>query len=735
MLFESRKLCFAVVCILVLGLGRQEVQLLLASAEADTGGQVKPKAKGKMRVAACQAKRRSIDWRLTEPAEVLAAVEKNLDELEKIVDQAGAAGCDALALPEDTLGLLEWEGMNESALKEVLSKAVRRMLDRLGRAAAKHKMYLVVCSDFVEADGKTYNTAFLLGRNGKEIGRYHKVCPTWGEGGSRARGKAFPVFPTSDLGTVGLVICYDLVMPETARCLALQGADVLFFPTMGGAAVGDDDIGLQALRVRAAENQVWLVVAFRGQGAMIISPRGKIVAKAEGADGLAIADIDPHGGREGGDSANTQKDMRARLFRERTPEAFKMLTEAKPPVLEKVPLDVTPQEAARIFARMLTVGDEEFKQAEALARGGKTDEAIAVFERLRKEYRGSWIDRVSRQRLEALRSRQEKQNRPSAVKPVPKEGLASLYPGDQGIERDPRVLFVENFEHPSLDVLAKRWETVGGRHTLSFHHDRPANSSGKQSLLIDREKGQAGQLYRRLKNSKGGWGHDRVFARYYVKFDRDCGEIHHFGTAIGGNHPATPWPSVRAGVRPDGAKTFWSGIEPFGSSWTWDYYTYWCEMRGSPPRGQTWGNTFIRDPKLKVEKGKWICIEQMIQMNDVGDSNGEQALWIDGKRISHLGKGFPKGVWIFDKFNPGKGGAGIRWNEDKGAREEFSVPKEGAPFEGFRWRTVKELNVNYVWLYVYTSKPDGHRIKVWFDDVVVATEYIGPLAKGKEQED
>ncbi len=29
------------------------------------------------------------------------------------------------------------------------------------------------------------------------------------------------------------------------------------------------------------------------------------------------------------------------------------------------------------------------------------------------------------------------------------------------------------------------------------------------------------------------------------------------------------------------------------------------------------------------------------------------------------------------------------------------------PFEGFRWRTAKELNVNYVWLYVYTSKPDG----------------------------
>jgi predicted amidohydrolase len=692
-----------------------------------------------MRIAACQAKRRSVDWRIKKPAEVLAAVGRNLDELEKVVHRTGEARCDVLELPEDTLGLLDWVGMNEAAAKEVLPQAVKHLLGRLGRAAAKHRMYLVVCSDLVEADGKTYNTAFFLGRDGKEIGRYHKVCPTWGEGGSRERGKSFPVFPTPDLGTVGLLICYDLVFPETARCLALQGADIIFFPTMGGAAVGDDDIGVQALRVRAAENHVYLAVAHRGHGAMIISPRGKIIARAEGADGLAIADIDPRRGREGGDSSNHQKDMRARLFRERTPEAFKILTEPNPPVLAKVPIDISREEAGRIFARMLTVGEEEFNQAAALARAGKTKEAIAAFEKLRKEYRGNWIDRVARERLALLRDEQKKQppdksREPPAVKPegpvkpAPKEGLASLYPGDAGLERDPRVIFVENFEHDSLNALAERWETVSGRDTMALSGDRPAASAGKQSLLIDRKKGTAG-LYRRLKNPKGGWGYDRVFARYYVKFDPECGEIHHFGTTIGGNHPATPWPTVSAGKRPDGAKSFWSGIEPFGAAWTWDFYTYWCEMRGSPPRGQTWGNTFIRDPKLEVEKGKWICVEQMIKLNDVGDTNGEQSLWIDGKLVSHLGKGLPKGVWIFDKFNPGKGGTGIRWNDAKGAREEFEVPEGGAPFEGFRWRTAKELNVNYVWLYVYTSKPDGHRIKVWFDDVVVATEYIGPIAK------
>lgn len=310
---------------------------------------------------------------------------------------------------------------------------------------------------------------------------------------------------------------------------------------------------------------------------------------------------------------------------------------------------------------------------------------------------------------------------------LPSEGIASRYRGDQGIEHDGAVVFAENFDEPSLEEMWRRWETVTDKPGMSFSDDVPAGSAGKHSLVMERTRGSGVHLFRRLKNSRGGFGYDRVFARYYVKFDPDCGEIHHFGTTLGGNNPPTPWPSVKAGFSTDGAKSFWVGIEPFGKSWTWDYYTYWCEMRGSPPRGQTWGNSFIRDPSLKIEKGKWICIEQMIQMNDVGKSNGEQALWIDGKLVSHLGENFPKGLWTYDKFTPGKGGEGIRWNKEKNAPERFEVPEGGAPFEGFRWRTVPELNVNSLWLYIYTEKPEGHHIKVSFDNVVVATNYIGPI--------
>src|SRR5262245_38257739 len=49
------------------------------------------------------------------------------------------------------------------------------------------------------------------------------------------------------------------------------------------------------------------------------------------------------------------------------------------------------------------------------------------------------------------------------------------------------------------------------------------------------------------------------------------------------------------------------------------------------------------------------------------------------------------------------------------------------PFEGFRWREARQLNLNFVWVLLYiTRAPIGHASKVWFDNIVVARQYIGP---------
>src|SRR5438094_10235371 len=99
-------------CALFLGVGQP------APASAGDGARPAPKGKSVMRVAAAQPRDRTIDFRLT-PAEALARVDASLGELEQLAHKAGAAGCDALALPEDTLGLLRWEAGNPAAVREV----------------------------------------------------------------------------------------------------------------------------------------------------------------------------------------------------------------------------------------------------------------------------------------------------------------------------------------------------------------------------------------------------------------------------------------------------------------------------------------------------------------------------------------------------------------------------------------------------------------------------------------
>jgi predicted amidohydrolase len=395
---KTTRIAFLALSLAVFGIesrGQQARSSTDATTNAATGHKT-------VRIGAAQPKSRLIDWHVREPAEVLNKVDATLAELKNIVERAGAAGCDVVAFPEDTLGLGTWLAANEKLADQLLPKAVERLLRRLGEAAAKHRMYLVCCNDALEPDGVICNTAFFLGRDGREIGRYRKVIPVIHER-SKKPGAEFPVFNTRDLGGVGMLICYDMVFPETARCLALGGADIIFHPTLGGAAIGDDEISLAAFRTRAVENFVYIVVAQRGSGSMIVSPQGKVLARAEERDGLAIADIDPFGGREGGDAMNHQQDMRARLFRERAPSAFSILIDTNPPVLKKVPAEISAEEAVRVANRTLTLGEVEFKAAAALASKGQTNEAIEAFERLRREYPKTWIDRVAQERLEKLR--------------------------------------------------------------------------------------------------------------------------------------------------------------------------------------------------------------------------------------------------------------------------------------------------------------------------------------------
>jgi hypothetical protein len=57
-------------------------------------------------------------------------------------------------------------------------------------------------------------------------------------------------------------------------------------------------------------------------------------------------------------------------------------------------------------------------------------------------------------------------------------GLAGRYQGDQGIEKDPNVIFVENFEEGSLKAVTARWESVKNTDIMTLATDVPDTRAG-----------------------------------------------------------------------------------------------------------------------------------------------------------------------------------------------------------------------------------------------------------------
>lgn len=265
-------------------------------------------------------------------------------------------------------------------------------------------------------------------------------------------------------------------------------------------------------------------------------------------------------------------------------------------------------------------------------------------------------------------------------------GFASEYPGDMDIERDQRVIFADNFEAGDFS----RWDEHNrDASILSLVPDPGADSRmGRQSMKVIATLGE---------NTGGGttkWFEpsDPLFIRYYVKFAPDCDYTHHM-VRIRANKGLTgrdKWSGFgQAGIKPQGDERFVTGVEPWGSSGRypppgrWSFYTYWPEMKQGGD-GKYWGNLFTADDEPDIPRDQWICVEVMIKHNTPGQRDGEQAFWIDGQLRGH-------------------------WT-------------------GFLWRHSPTLWANSLSLESYvTDRWTKNKVNtVYFDNVVIANEYIGP---------
>jgi predicted amidohydrolase len=229
----------------------------------------------------------------------------NLDKVEAFAAEAARRGAHLLVLPEVFL----WRGprADEHSAAEPIPGPSANRLTELARQLKLH----LLAGSILEESGAAcvFNTSVLFDPRGQIVARYRKIhlfdvdIPqhvTIRESDTRVGGEAVVTAPT-ELGVIGMSICYDLRFPELYRQLTLSGAEIITVPSAFTFPTGAAHWEV-LLRARAIENQVYVIAPDQiGRSpsgvldfgnSMIVDPWGAVVARATDREMVVFAEID-----------------------------------------------------------------------------------------------------------------------------------------------------------------------------------------------------------------------------------------------------------------------------------------------------------------------------------------------------------------------------------------------------------------------------------------------------------
>lgn len=247
-------------------------------------------------------------------------VEENLRQIGMFVEMARARGVGLLALPEASLGgYLSALGSGRDGSHDEAPDSLPPVMDvagpeiaRIARLARDMTVVVGLC----ESDGaRRFNSAVAVSGDGV-LGVHRKVHQPLGENLHYAAGESFSAID-SPVGRLGMLICYDKAFPESARALALDGAEVVAcisaWPASRTATAASlaDDRWTHRFNLfdaaRALENQIVWVAAnqtgtfgrlrFVGH-AKVVGPGGETLATTGVGEGMAVAHLEPQAALE-----------------------------------------------------------------------------------------------------------------------------------------------------------------------------------------------------------------------------------------------------------------------------------------------------------------------------------------------------------------------------------------------------------------------------------------------------
>jgi len=177
---------------------------------------------------------------------------------------------DVICLPEVFLGHNYANIRETKTLSEQVDLQTELLKDFMAFART-NKCYLIYPM-LTNENGKVYNSAVVIDRQGNRVGVYRKIQLPDGElqWGLTPGPLLPPVFKT-DFGTIGIQICYDINWDNQWNALRQQGAEIIFWPSAFAAG--------QTLNARAWQNKVVVVSSTNKDTSKICDISGEVVAK------------------------------------------------------------------------------------------------------------------------------------------------------------------------------------------------------------------------------------------------------------------------------------------------------------------------------------------------------------------------------------------------------------------------------------------------------------------------